>query len=630
MINADDAGLNGGIGSLCFSDPKAAAAMKLNMTLLDPAKVKGKIVICSRGINDRRDKGDAVFNAGGIGMILANGSGGLSIDNDQQAVPTVQVDNIPGAMIRAYAKTAGANASLSAAIQATVTSPVVASFSSRGPNGADANVLKPDLAAPGVDVIAQVTPALSADAKAGIVNGTLVPPPAWDSYEGTSMRRRTSPVRPLLLKQVHPDWGPAAIKSALMTTAYGTLDDGLTGMMWGGRPWSQGVGEIDPTRAADPGLIYDSGKSDWIKYQCKVNKAAIAPASDCGTVGTFGETYELNLPSIAAGATMNTVTIPRTVTNVGKTTSTYTASGGMGGYSVEVIPSELTLAPGASASFVVKLTPTFAVEGEWNYGGLVWSDGEHQVVSPIMARVGPQVQVQAADITGTTSSGSKLFTIRTAFAGKLQTRVGGMKDVTMSPEVSLKPTPLSAGELRSACLYESSAESVKVYPFEVPAGTVVARFALRNADVGDPSNDHDLLVLYPDFKTTGYSNNPGSEEAVQILSPAPGTYRVCVNAFKGKAQMKHKLSSWIVGPGEGAGLKLLTPSAVYASGTATMGLSWSGLATGSRYVGGVQYLDNAGQVAATSAVRISTDGAVQLLGDQPSIVSKVAPRPSTK
>ena len=196
----------------------------------------------------------------------------------------------------------------------------------------------------------------------------------------------------------------------------------------------------------------------------------------------------------------------------------------------------------------------------------------------------------------------------------------------MSPEASLTPGAVDGSILEALCRDDVPSPYHASYTFTVPAGTLVARFALRSADVSSPRDDNDLVVVLPDNSTI-YSGNATSDEAVQLLSPMPGTYKACVLAYAGTAPMKHRLSSWIVGPGDGAGLKLLTPASVYAGGTASLGLSWSGLSTGKRYVGGVQYLGPNGEAAATNAVRVDTDGTVQVLNEQaPTVPAKLAAR----
>lgn len=611
FINAEDAGVGGANASLCFSTPTSATGG----AALDPAKVTGKIVVCTRGTNARVDKSLAVLNAGGIGMVLADNGAGLV--TEPHSVPTVHVSSADGTAIKSYVTTAAASAtgSVSKLYIGTKPAPVMIGFSSRGPNQGDSNVLKPDLTAPGVDIIASGTPeSLTPADRSAIVAGTLTPPAAWTTLSGTSMSSPHVAGLALLLKQANPTWTPAMIKSALMTSAYSTLDDGLAGLSNGLLPWSQGAGHVSPNKAVDPGLVYDAGKADYVAYQCKVNRAAML-AADCTTYGTLDETYNLNLPSMTAGTVLGSVTFKRRVTNVTGAAATFTATASVPGFTTVVTPSTLSLAAGASANFTVKLTATTAAEGVWGYGQLVWTDGTRSVRSPIQAKIGKPISVPAADFTGTTTSGSRLFTIKTGFAGRMSAVKGGMKDVTMSPAADLLPKATSSAALKTICQAGADTANVKVYNFAVPANTIVARFALRQADTSDVTDDNDMMILYPDNSTSLYSGNDGSNEAVQVLSPAAGNYRVCVVAYGTSSSlpaMTHSLSSWIVGANEGTSLRVSTPQVVYSGGTATMGLSWSGLATGKRYVGGLQYRDAAGVVQATSAVRVSTDGAVPL------------------
>ena len=614
IIRAEDAGIAGASANLnlCFSNPLE----------LDPAKVAGKIVVCTRGNNARVDKSLAVLNAGGVGMVLQDNGGGLVAE--AHSVPTVHVTTADGAAIKTYAQTAGASADISTFYIGTTAAPIMANFSSRGPNAADGNVLKPDLTAPGVDVIAQVTPGLNQADRDAVAAGTLVPGPAWASYQGTSMASPHVAGLALLLKQAHPTWGPGAIKSALMTSAYSTLDDGLAGLSNGLLPWSQGSGHVQPNKAADPGLVYNSGGNDWIKYQCKVNKPAVVPASDCTTIGTLSETSDLNLPSLTAATVIGSVTFPRNVTNVGATSATYTAAASVPGFTTVVTPSSLTLAPGASASFTVKLTATTAAEGVWNYGQLVWSDGAggHSVRAPIQAKVGKPIST-LTDVTGTTVSGTRLMTAKTGFSGRMGLKQGGMKQVTMGSMATLAPQATGSAALKAICQAGVDTANVKVYSFSVPAGAMVARFGLRDADVGSAGDDNDMLLLYPNGTTSVYSGNDGSNETVQVTNPVAGTYKVCVVAYGGAAAMTHSLSSWIVSPGEGAGLKVAVPAQVYAGSTASVALTWSGLATGKRYLGAFQLLDLNGVAQTTTTVRVSTDGSVPVLNEPTTVPAKL-------
>lgn len=609
LIRAEDAGVGGGNANLCFSDAVAAAA--IGQVVLDTAKVTGKVVICTRGSNARVDKSLAVLNAKGVGMVLVDNGGGLV--SEVHSVPTVHVTAADGAAIKSYAvSTSAATAAETAFYFAKQPAPTVAAFSSRGPNLADSNVLKPDLAAPGVAVIAAVTPEMTQSQRAQLAAGTIQGMPAWASYDGTSMAAPHVTGVSMLLKQSHPTWSPAAIKSALMTTAFDTLDDGLTGLQNGKLPWSQGAGFIDPNKANDPGLVYDMGKADYVQYQC-LTQRTLVPAADCTTFGTLDRTYNLNLPSITLGTMTGTTTVRRSVTNVGSGPATYTSSVAMsGGIILRVVPDTLTLAPGQTASFTVTVTPGASTPRfTWQYGSLTWTDGTHVVRSPVLANLGTAVSAPANQ-TATTVSGSRTFSVTTGFSGKL-TALKGIQDVTMGPSTTLTKNPNI--DIVVACRAGTTLPSMAVYSFAVPTGTIVAKFALRQADVSGPQDDNDIAVITPSG-AAATSLSGTSHETVQLLNPVGGSYRVCVQAYDSpNATMTHRLSSWIVKPGDTAvgAFNVLAPSTVYSGGASTVGMSWSGLST-SRYLGGAQFLDASGTAAAATALSIDTiPGAPQVV-----------------
>ena len=601
LVRAEDSGVAGGDASLCFS-----AGAPAGQVLLDPAKVAGKVVVCTRGINARVDKSFAVLNAGGIGMVLMDNGAGLVAES--HSVPSVHVTSADGAAIKTYAvlQGAAANAALSPFYNESKPAPIMAGFSSRGPNQGDGNILKPDLTAPGVDIIASVTPALTVAEHAAVAAGTLVPSASYASYQGTSMSSPHVAGLALMMRQAHPTWSPAAIKSALMTTGFTTLTDGLAGAQNGLLPWAQGAGHVDPNKAIDPGLVYDAGKADYVQYQCKVNKPAVSPASDCTTFGTLDETYNLNLASITVGSVQGNVTVRRKVTNVGGASATYSATASVPGFTTLVSPGTLTLAPGATGNFTVKLTAAGAAANAWQFGSLSWTDGSRVVRSPIQARVGKAI-TSPAEMTSDKISGSKLFPVMTGFSGRMTAFKGGLKEVIVGDAVTLVPGPLSSAALKAACIAGADTPSVKVYSVSIPAGTVVARFALRQLETSDVSDDNDMGLLAPNGTWT-YSGNDGSNESVQVSSPAAGAYQVCVVAYgSANPTMTHKLSSWVVTPSDvGGKFVVALPSKSVAGNNTTVGMSWSGLESGKRYLGGAQFRDLSGVVQATTVLRIDT------------------------
>ncbi|MBC8056569.1 MAG: S8 family serine peptidase, partial [Rhizobiales bacterium] len=295
---------------------------------LDPAKVAGKIVVCIRGGNVLVNKSAAVKAAGGLGMVLQNDVGTAdTVLLVAHSVPSVHLPASTAPAVKGYAATAGATASFTGGVQvAGVVAPVMAGFSSRGPNKGDPNVLKPDVTGPGVDIIAGYTNTSITEAqRLAIIAGTLTPAPGADMISGTSMSSPHVAGAAALLKQLHPTWSPAAIKSALMTSANGVkLANGAVDL----DRWGYGAGHLNPNGASTQTLVYDANVFDYIDYA----NGVIAP-------------YNLNLASLTIADLIGRGTLRRTVTNASDTTVTYTATTNLPGYTADVVPSTLTLAP---------------------------------------------------------------------------------------------------------------------------------------------------------------------------------------------------------------------------------------------------------------------------------------------
>ncbi|EHA8591715.1 subtilisin-like protease SBT1.7 [Cocos nucifera] len=368
-------------------------------------KVAGKIVLCDRGIIRRTQKGYLVREAGGAGMVLANtDANGEELVADVHLLPASAVGQKTGDAIRDYLRS-DKNPTATIVFGGTKIgvrpSPVVAAFTSRGPNVVTSEILKPDLIAPGVNILAGWTGAagptqLSVDSRRvefNIISGTSMSCPHVSGIAA-------------LLKGAHPDWSPAAVRSALMTTAYsaylggdGGLLDGATGKA--ATPFDYGAGHVDPPRAVDPGLIYDLTAEDYIDFLCALNYtsrhiAAVAKRTNytCDAARTYAVSG-LNYPSFAvafqrasgAGASVATVKHTRTVTNVGDPgtyKSTVTTSVAGGAVKVVVEPAELSFAnKGEKRSYTVSFSSPSLPSVLSGFGRLEWSDGKHVVASPI-------------------------------------------------------------------------------------------------------------------------------------------------------------------------------------------------------------------------------------------------------
>ncbi|MFK3739852.1 S8 family serine peptidase [Massilia sp. TN1-12] len=597
----------------CFGPADTVAPTEL----LDPAKVSGKILVCDRGDNVLVNKSANAKTAGAAGVIIANVAGGAAtILNQAHSLSTVHITKEEGAKVKDYiaANPGSATASLGnlrGIVDPSVKAPVMNNSSSRGPNVANPNIMKPDLTAPGTDILAAVSADITREQRNAIAAGAEATVKDFAFYTGTSMASPHVAGIAAVLKQRHPDWSPAMIKSALMTTAYDTLGDGLDGAVsWdatarttGTLPWAQGAGHIAPTAAADPGLVYDASEIDYARFLCGIGAGVYSNAT-CNAIGTI-PAYDLNLASLTAANVLGALTLNRTVTNVGTTEATYTASAELPGFTVQVIPATLTLAPGAKASFQVKLNRTNAEQNTWKYGKLTWTDGTHVVRSPLIAR-GAALAAPATAYSEA-PSGSKVLSIGTGFTGAMGIAKGGLIPATQTQK-SVGQADISANANNELLCYNGGGAGVVVHDFAVPAGISVARFALFDADTGDGTANSDLdLVVLRGTSIVGSSGSGTSNEMVTLTNPVAGTYRVCVVGYAPEtASTSYKLSSWLVNPATASSnLKVSAPSSVTIAGTASVTVGWAGLATGKRYLGSVGY-KNGSTLVGTTVLDIDT------------------------
>ncbi|KAJ0038391.1 hypothetical protein Pint_23848 [Pistacia integerrima] len=195
----------------------------------------------------------------------------------------------------------------------------VAIFSSRGPNSISPAILKPDIAAPGVNILAAVAPHYRFND-----NG-------FDVMSGTSMATPHVAGIVALLKVSHHDWSPAAIKSALVTTAWKNSPSGSPTFAEGNiaNPFDIGSGIVNPNEAADPGLVYDMNTADYKLYLCATgySNSAISRIARQATIcpSIKPSILDVNVPSITIPNLRNSVTLTRTVTNVGASDCNYRA-----------------------------------------------------------------------------------------------------------------------------------------------------------------------------------------------------------------------------------------------------------------------------------------------------------------
>ncbi|XP_050210190.2 cucumisin-like [Mercurialis annua] len=357
------------------TDSRYCSPESLNQTL-----VKGKIVVC-----DGFDEEGAIA-LGIAGIVAPDGSytdvgftfalpvSLVSSDNETDVIKYMNSTSEPTAMI------------FKSVEQKDELAPYVVSFSSRGPSPITSDILKPDLTAPGVDILAAWSEATTVT---GVEGDTRVVP--YNIISGTSMSCPHASGAAAYVKSFHPTWSPAAIKSALMTTAYPMSQDTNTD-----QELAYGSGHINPVNAINPGLIYDAGEIDFVKFLCGQGYNAtqlqlVTGDKSACSAAINGTAWDLNYPSFALSMSSSGKSVTRvyhrTVTNVGNTSTTYTSNiGSPAGLKIVVEPNVLSFQSlGEKQSFVLTVEATLPDIDTILSGQLIWSNNVHQVRSPIVA-----------------------------------------------------------------------------------------------------------------------------------------------------------------------------------------------------------------------------------------------------
>jgi len=524
---------------------------------LDASLVDGAIVVCERGTIARVAKSQAVNRAGGSAMVLTNRFPGVT-NADLHSVPTVHVDRAGAVALERYlTRSLAPTASLAPTWDEPAAERTIAAFSGRGPSTVDADVLKPDLAANGVSVLAAVAPPSNF--------GRL-----WDIYSGTSMSAPAIAGLAAMLSARHPDWSAAALKSALLTTANALETDG---------PLTEGAGLAAPRRMLDPGLVYDAGLTAWLGY---LRGRGVSYGGDKQVRAVSGA--NLNLPSICIGSLVGSDRVTRTVTNVSSRSETYLARvSGVRGVDVSVAPSSLLLAPGESAEFTV----TFNARERAHYerfaaGTLTWRGSQgHRVTTPIVVR--PQYLRAPDEVTASQADRSTDVVARAGVTGTLRASLVGPVGAVPSA-LSLQPGVFDPEQ-------PVASSSAVATSFGVPGGTAVARFALAAAHEGD---DLDLFV-YRDGALVASADSLAGDEQVTLVQPPSGRYEVySVSAASNRGtSTPAQLTGWLVPEGV-RGKAQISPRPLRVTGGRLfdMTMTWGRLDEAKRWFGYVTYAES--------------------------------------
>nr|TKR85265.1 hypothetical protein D5086_0000249310 [Populus alba] len=412
LVAANDVLLDSSVMKYSPSDCQRPEVLNKNL-------VEGNILLCGYSFNfvvgtaSIKKVSETAKSLGAIGFVLAveNVSPGTKFDPVPVGIPGILITDVTKSMdlidyyntstprdwtgrVKSFKGTGSIGNGLEPILHKSA--PQVALFSARGPNikdfrFQDADLLKPDILAPGSLIWAAWSP-----------NGTDEPNYVGEGFamiSGTSMAAPHIAGIAALVKQKHPHWSPAAIKSALMTTST-NLDragrplqaqqysetEALKLVM--ATPFDYGSGHVNPRAALDPGLIFDAGYEDYLGFLCTtpgIDVHEIRNYTNTPCNYSMGHPSNLNTPSITVSHLVKTQTVTRRVTNVAEE-ETYVITARMQpAISIEANPPAMTLRPGASRKFTVSLTVR-SVTGTYSFGEILMKGSRgHKVRIPVVA-----------------------------------------------------------------------------------------------------------------------------------------------------------------------------------------------------------------------------------------------------
>ncbi|KAJ0963707.1 hypothetical protein J5N97_028829 [Dioscorea zingiberensis] len=367
---------------------------------LSGINVRGKIVMCYDGVIDNILKGDEVRKAGGAAMIVMNyDTLGYTTSSEAHHLPVSHVNYKDADQIISYFSsnsTPTAKITFGGTIFGVHPAPALAYFSSRGPAKYNGNIVKPDVTAPGVNILS-AWPVDVGPSPSGLKKET------FNFLSGTSMAApHVSGIVALIMSKLKNDnkrqWSTSEIQSALITTA-NTLDlDGNSifdeaTLNSSANILQRGAGQVNATNAMDPGLLYNIEPEDFVAYLCGIF------SNDSRTVSMFTKNNtqctrsipakQLNYPSIGVpmGSSSAIITVSRTVTNVGDANEVYNAM-------IKEPPSVSMFLSQYTLSFTrveqqITYNITFTMKGAHpgsgtiEEGQLSWVSDKHKVTSPI-------------------------------------------------------------------------------------------------------------------------------------------------------------------------------------------------------------------------------------------------------
>ncbi|GAA0858052.1 S8 family serine peptidase [Aliiglaciecola litoralis] len=611
-------------GDLMAVEPLNACGAELDMA---DGALAGKIAYIARGTCAFSEKILNAQDKGAIGVVVYSDNrtptamGGAA---DGITIPGVMITNADGVRLLDDVQAMQVSVTMTNDPAAS-TSPSIgnqmAGFSSRGESLATADIIKPDITAPGVSILAGTT--------ASNINGSSGE--SFAHLSGTSMSAPHISGIAALVREVNPAWSPSAIKSAIMTTARQNVvdEDGSTPS----DPFDFGAGHVVPNSAVAPGIVYDASEWDYWAYLCGQGEESFVVSSSgysCAAFENAGyplDASDLNIASIAIAELSEAQTVTRYVTNVSNSaeyTATVEAPAGVD-VTVEVIDwsgdapvwvASDTMGFNANGLGLYRLTLSHnddAVIDEWSFGAITWTDGTHSARSPIAVKpvIPPSVNAPASVSVETSRSAARLtLPVEINYNGRFFAKGMGLD----APDVFVDTVAQDPDST-----FAFNEPGLGFYFVNVPEGTRIAKFGLSGADQASPFVDLDLYV----YACTGFSCgqvgtslNGGSDEKVVLVDPVPkadlsvgDTYLVFVHGWSldGAESVQAPLYIWTVDESAPTGISVRASTRAVEGRTNRVYVGMSGLQGGTEYVGGVVYKDQNGDENGLTVIEVKAN-----------------------
>jgi len=598
-------------GSTVTPDDETGSVYDGCTALVNADAIDGNVALIQRGYCTFDQKIANAEAAGAIAVVIYSNDINLIVmagDSALVDVPAVMIGQADGELIRDKLldnQTVNITLDKTLFIDLAETGNVLGAYSGRGPNLADSDFLKPDVVAPGTAILGAQTP----DVANGF-RGEL-----YQYLTGTSQSAPHVAGTAALLKQAHPDWSPAELKSALMTSARQDIvqEDGSTPAT----PFDMGAGHIVPNSAVDPGLLYTVNIEEYDAYLCKIGLPRLTPeqCSQLANAGFTQDARDINLPSVAITELAGSVTVTRKVKNPGPAAQFNAVTSAPDGISVEVEPASLSLGSGESAEYTLRFRSDGTGLDRWHYGNISWNNDSHRVYSPFVVQ--PTLFSAADEVRGTGATGSLQIPVNFGYDGAYAARMNGL----FLPCVLPDSDPGDAACINNdAAHVDDDPQDNYVFVAQNPPASV-RRFFINVPDADDEllritlldeltsgTDDLDLYLYYcpasgiPGKCTlaadglVGLSATPDtSNEQIDVLNPAGGTWVIDVHGYATSSRngSEFRLYAWSFGSDSDAANTSLSnvPVTATAGSTATLELGWNNLAQG-LWLGGIAHYDN--------------------------------------